>query len=190
LKSWQPLQINVSKFKALQLKPHFFPIVAVSSSGGFVLGDASDRFGRRPTFALSMALLALAGVAASLARGPKFFAFCRVFVGFALAGAEGGAFIMGMELVGPSKRTLAGILCWFFETTGLLATLAAAFLFGHNWRLLQVGHFFPALVATCSVFFRLPPRPPAPSLSCTPASHRNRSGGFCPKRGESYGLIT
>ena len=23
---------------------------------------------------------------------------------------------MGMELVGPSKRTLAGILCWFFET--------------------------------------------------------------------------
>jgi hypothetical protein len=25
---------------------------------------------------------------------------------------------MGMELVGPSKRTLAGIVCWFFETTG------------------------------------------------------------------------
>ena len=25
---------------------------------------------------------------------------------------------MGMELVGPSKRTLAGIVCWFFETGG------------------------------------------------------------------------
>jgi len=62
----------------------------------------------------------------------------RVATGFLLPGAEGGAFVMGMELVGPSKRTLAGILCWFFETSGLLITLLVAYVFGHNWRLLQV----------------------------------------------------
>ena len=33
-------------------------------------------------------------------------------------GIEASCFVMGMELVGPSKRTLAGIVCWFFETGG------------------------------------------------------------------------
>lgn len=46
------------------------------------------------------------------------FVSARILTGFAIAGIEASCFVMGMELVGPSKRTLAGILCWFFETTG------------------------------------------------------------------------
>ena len=46
------------------------------------------------------------------------FVCARTLTGFSIAGIEAACFVMGMELVGPSKRTLAGILCWFFETTG------------------------------------------------------------------------
>ena len=46
------------------------------------------------------------------------FLSARVLAGFSIAGIEAACFVMGMELVGPTKRTLAGILCWFFETTG------------------------------------------------------------------------
>ena len=46
------------------------------------------------------------------------FVSARTLTGFSIAGIEASCFVMGMELVGPSKRTLAGILCWFFETTG------------------------------------------------------------------------
>jgi len=52
---------------------------------------------------------------------------------------------MGMELVGKSKRTLAGILCWFFETSGYLAALALALLINSNWRLLLAIYTLPSL---------------------------------------------
>ena len=46
-------------------------------------------------------------------------------------------FVMGMELVGKSKRTFAGILCWFFETSGYFVALLLAYIVNDNWRLLQ-----------------------------------------------------
>ena len=46
-------------------------------------------------------------------------------------------FVMGMELVGKSKRTFAGILCWFFETSGYFLALILAYIVNDNWRLLQ-----------------------------------------------------
>ena len=55
---------------------------------------------------------------------------------------------MGLELVGPSKRTLAGILCWFFETTGLAASAAVAYGLRsagvRSWRFLQAAYSAPA----------------------------------------------
>ncbi len=57
---------------------------------------------------------------------------------------------MGLELVGPSKRTLAGILCWFFETTGLAATPGLAYVLRsagvESWRALQATYSAPAAV--------------------------------------------
>jgi hypothetical protein len=44
---------------------------------------------------------------------------------------------MGMELVGPSKRTLAGIVCWFFETAGIptaTATITADINSRFRWK--------------------------------------------------------
>jgi hypothetical protein len=52
---------------------------------------------------------------------------------------------MGMELVGKSKRTQAGILCWFFETAGYLAALALVLIINSNWRLLLAMYTVPSL---------------------------------------------
>jgi len=53
---------------------------------------------------------------------------------------------MGMELVGKSKRTFAGILCWFFETSGYLLALGLALIVNSNWRLLQLLYSAPFIL--------------------------------------------
>ena len=71
----------------------------------------------------------------------------RFFVGAAIAGVENTCFVMGMELVGPSKRTLAGILCWFFETSGLLLAVGLAYVFkDYDWKILQMIYSSPGII--------------------------------------------
>ena len=48
------------------------------------------------------------------------FTAARCVIGFAIAGIESACFVLVMELVGPSKRTLAGIVCWDAATCGIL----------------------------------------------------------------------
>ena len=96
--------------------------------GGFVFGILTDKIGRKPTFMISNFLMVTGGLLGAVS--PEFFTFVisRILTGFAIAGVEAACFVMGMELVGPSKRTLAGIICWFFETTGLLTAVTLAYL--------------------------------------------------------------
>ena len=49
------------------------------------------------------------------------FTAARCVIGFAIAGIESACFVLVMELVGPSKRTLAGIVCWDEIDCGILA---------------------------------------------------------------------
>ena len=111
--------------------------------GGFIFGCLSDKIGRKPTFLISNALLLLAGLGTAMA--PEYYSFTlgRALAGASIAGVEASCFVMGMELVGPSKRTQAGIICWFFETTGLLLTVTLAYGFSYNWRLLQTLYSIP-----------------------------------------------
>ena len=115
--------------------------------GGLVLGALSDTIGRKPTFLISTLLQLLSGIGTALA--PEYFTFliARTVVGFAISGIDATCFVLGMELVGPSKRTLAGIVCWFFETSGLLLAVTLAYFFNSNWRLLQMLYSLP-----CAVF--------------------------------------
>ena len=91
--------------------------------GALIFGSLSDRIGRKPTFLIGNGFLLLSGLSTGLS--PEFYTFTlsRAIAGAAIAGVENSCFVMGMELVGPSKRTLAGIVCWFFESAGLLLTV-------------------------------------------------------------------
>ena len=56
------------------------------------------------------------------AKPPRYYTFtaARSVIGFAIAGIESACFVLVMELVGPSKRTQAGIVCWDGIDCGIL----------------------------------------------------------------------
>ena len=76
--------------------------------GGLVFGTLSDKIGRKPTFLIANFFLLLAGLGGAMAPNYEFFLVSRFIVGFSIAGVEAACFVMALELVGPSKRTLAG----------------------------------------------------------------------------------
>ena len=115
--------------------------------GGIIFGITSDKFGRKPTFLFCNILMLLAGVGGSISPNFAFFIASRAFVGLFLAGVENSCFVIGMELVGPSMRKYAGILCWFFEAFGyLLIALTGYMLSNQSWRILQLVYSSPGIL--------------------------------------------
>ena len=56
--------------------------------------------------------------------------------------------ITAMEMVGPSKRLYAGVVCQFFFTTGYILTAAFAY-FIKDWRILQAALSAPGILFLC-----------------------------------------
>ena len=50
-----------------------------------------------------------------------------------------------MEMVGPSKRVVAGVVCQYFFTAGYLVTGTMAYLI-RDWHLLQIALSVPGIV--------------------------------------------
>lgn len=53
-----------------------------------------------------------------------------------------------MEMVGPSKRLLAGVVCQMFFSTGYMLTALFAYLID-DWRQLQLALTLPGLLFMC-----------------------------------------
>jgi len=53
-----------------------------------------------------------------------------------------------MEMVGPSKRLHAGVICQFFFTTGYILTAGFAY-FIKDWRILQAALSAPGILFLC-----------------------------------------
>ncbi|CAB4057004.1 SLC22A4_5 [Lepeophtheirus salmonis] len=126
--------------------------------GGIIFGTLSDKIGRKFTFLLSVTLLFISSGACAFAHSAFVFMILRFIVGIAIPGIETSCFVMGLELVGPSKRTLAGLLCWFFESMGLLTTVFISYNIHDNWRLLQ-GIFASPLILFLLYYFFTPESP-------------------------------
>ncbi|GAB0094995.1 organic cation transporter protein [Sergentomyia squamirostris] len=102
-------------------------------TGAVVLGGLADKVGRKAVFCWSAALQLVLGVGVAFI--PEYYSFLvvRFFYGiFGSAGSYITGFVLTMELVGPSKRTVCGI--------AFQATFAAGVMLVAAWGALIKDH--------------------------------------------------
>lgn len=113
--------------------------------GSLVWGSISDRYGRKIVFFISLIMQATFGILSGLVADYYIYLLLRGLVGLFTPGVFLVAFVIGMELVGPSKRSITGIGCQFFFAMGYLLTAGVAF-FIREWQYLQIAVSVPGLV--------------------------------------------
>ncbi|XP_042890724.1 organic cation transporter protein-like isoform X3 [Penaeus japonicus] len=105
--------------------------------GSLVMGQLSDRFGRR-TMTLYCAVAAtVVGICASFVNTYTFFLVMRFLIAFLCAGLMVITFVLVTEVVSPSARTLTGMLYAFFFGSGI-AILPGIAYFVRSWRYLEL----------------------------------------------------
>ena len=120
--------------------------------GAVTLGSMADKYGRKIIFYVSSVAQLILGVLVALV--PEYYTFLliRFLYGvFGSAGAYITGFVLTMELVGPSKRTICGILFQLTFATGFMLVAAwGAFIKDRMWlqiiyglhSVLLVGHWW------------------------------------------------
>ncbi|XP_021380019.1 organic cation transporter protein-like isoform X2 [Mizuhopecten yessoensis] len=128
------------KLKTSHAQMIFFGGVLVGAIG---LGSLSDIIGRKKTLYISFLLLL--GSTLGVAWAPDFITFCvlRFLVGAACAGMFMTAFVIGMELVGPSKRVWAGIVIEYFFALGLVILGGVGYGF-RQWKYTEIACAAPS----------------------------------------------
>uniref|UniRef100_A0A6P7G0L1 Organic cation transporter protein-like n=1 Tax=Diabrotica virgifera virgifera TaxID=50390 RepID=A0A6P7G0L1_DIAVI len=113
--------------------------------GSILFGEMSDRYGRKLTFFVSLVLQLVAGLLASVAPELWTFTFLRLIIGATTSGVFLVAYVIGLEMVGPSKRPIAGTVCQMFFSLGYMLTAAFAY-YIDNWRWLQFALTIPGVL--------------------------------------------
>lgn len=116
--------------------------------GAIIMGIFSDIFGRKTALLVSAFLHISGGCGSAFAPNYETFVFFRFIVGMSNMGIFMSAFVIGVELVGPSRRVFAGIVIEFFWCIGLYLLNIIAFLI-RDWNILQlvIVAFTPLMVA-------------------------------------------
>ncbi|ESO91028.1 hypothetical protein LOTGIDRAFT_122416 [Lottia gigantea] len=122
-----------------------------------LLGLLSDIIGRKKTLMLSIILLILSGIGTALAESYILFLIMRLISGVSGTGVFITAFVLGMEFVGPSKRTLCGMGYMIFWAIGLFILAMLAY-FIRDWKYLSLSVSVPT-VAFLSYYWLMPESP-------------------------------
>ncbi|NXP95700.1 S22AH protein, partial [Passerina amoena] len=104
--------------------------------GSVTAGLACDRFGRRPTFLLCLALAVPVGLGVALAVDFLMLLVARLLFGAALAGAFLALYVARLELCEPPHRLGVTMVAGFFWMAGELLLPGLALLC-RDWRVLQ-----------------------------------------------------
>lgn len=89
--------------------------------GAATLGTMADKYGRKIIFYVSTVLQLVFGVSVALVNNYYIFLVFRFLYGiFGSAGAYITAFVLTMELVGPSKRTVCGVFMQLIFAVGFM----------------------------------------------------------------------
>ncbi|XP_078603969.1 organic cation transporter protein-like [Branchiostoma floridae x Branchiostoma japonicum] len=121
------------------------------SVGGIFFGITSDRFGRRPTTVFCLILHLALSTGASFASDYVSFVILRALDGAAANGAFYTAFVLALEVVGPSKRNAVGMTASLSFGTGFFVLSVLAY-FLRTWRNLQLVQalmMYPLLCYWC-----------------------------------------
>ncbi|XP_034941368.1 organic cation transporter protein [Chelonus insularis] len=113
--------------------------------GSIIFGSLSDKFGRRPIFFWSLIIQLAGGILVSIAPEYISYVIFRLIVGSTTSGVFLVAYVIALEMVGPKKRSNAGVGCQLFFTTGYILTAAFAY-FITDWRYLQIAITIPSFV--------------------------------------------
>ncbi|XP_074612948.1 organic cation transporter protein-like isoform X2 [Acropora palmata] len=113
--------------------------------GSFVTGIFSDAWGRKKCIFVSNAVMLLSGVASSFVHNIPLFAVLRFVSGFGLTGVMLSLYIYGLELVGPSIRTAAGNMTYFFYNGYQMLLVLIAY-YVRSWRTLVLITTTPAIL--------------------------------------------
>lgn len=136
-------ELTCSKAYLIATSNAIFMVGVMLGSIGF--GEMSDRCGRKKTFFISIVLLLISGLVAAIAPELWSFTFARLMVGACTSGVFLVAYVIGLEMVGPSKRFIAGTVCQLFFSLGYMLVAVFA-IYIHNWRWLQFALTIPGVV--------------------------------------------
>ncbi|GJQ86217.1 hypothetical protein Trydic_g8918 [Trypoxylus dichotomus] len=107
-----------------------------------ISGVLSDRYGRRTLLVVGMVGCGVFGIARSFTHDYIWFLILEFLDAFFLCGTYACCFILGVELVGPKKRVLAGtIICYCFAV-GEVITAGIAWMV-QSWRTLLLILYSP-----------------------------------------------
>ncbi|XP_060567474.1 organic cation transporter protein-like isoform X4 [Ruditapes philippinarum] len=113
--------------------------------GAIAMGIFSDVFGRKKALIVSVFLHVGGAFGSAFAPNYALFVTFRFIVGFSNMGMFMSAFVIGMELVGPSYRVAAGIIIEFFWCIGLFLLCFIAY-FVRTWNMLQLALAIPTFL--------------------------------------------
>ncbi|GAB1605332.1 organic cation transporter protein-like [Argonauta hians] len=113
-------------------------------AGAFILGSLSDMIGRRKVLLISYLLNICTSIGTTWV--PEFISvtIVRFAQGVACAGIITTAFVVGIEIVGPSYRNITGILFEFFFALGFVILAGLAYLI-RNWQYLELAVSLPSV---------------------------------------------
>ncbi|XP_055692440.1 organic cation transporter protein isoform X1 [Lutzomyia longipalpis] len=120
---------------------HFLGIV----SGSFIFGVLADRYGRKIVFILSILFMSITGIGQALAGNYIMFIVFAYLNAIGTSGVYPLAFILGVEMVGRSKREMSGNVLNYFYALGEAAVGLVAWLSG-NWVTVQLAVSAPPLL--------------------------------------------
>ncbi|XP_060081316.1 organic cation transporter protein-like [Ylistrum balloti] len=105
--------------------------------GAFVFGNLSDAIGRKTT--LCVALMAMFGLTFGMSWSSSYIVFAVIItaIGVTTQGVFPIGFVLGVELVGPSKRKYTGLVAEYFFSIGLVILAGVSFLV-RDWFIINI----------------------------------------------------
>ncbi|XP_059153490.1 organic cation transporter protein-like [Physella acuta] len=111
----------------------------------FGTGVVADLIGRKLALMGMVALHAASAIGVAWADTFVIYVILRFLTGISISGLFLAIFVLGMELVGPSKRMFVGIVVEIFWAAGVMILGGIAY-FIRDWNYLQMAVSFPILL--------------------------------------------